>query len=106
MFKLLEISQIKYSTHTIHWPKKQAKKVTWAIYRPDEKKLRKYWKVGISLSINDHTKIPQIYTLPQFLSILEKIVEFFDLTHSIYWPTNIAKKVANCWKKSLYICQY
>ena len=33
------------------------KKVTRAIYRPCEKKLKKYWKVGIELSINKNTKI-------------------------------------------------
>ena len=52
MFKLLDISEIKGSTHTIYWPKKGTKKVTWAIYRPDGKKLRNC-KVGIELSIND-----------------------------------------------------
>ena len=31
-----------------------------------------YWKVGIELSINDNTKIHQIYTLPQILSMPEK----------------------------------
>ena len=42
------------------------------------------WKVEIELSINDNTKIPQIYTLPQFLSMSEKFVEFTDSTHIIY----------------------
>ena len=51
---------------------KGTKKVTCAIYKPDEKKLKKYWKVGIELSINDNTKSPEIYTLPQFLSMSEK----------------------------------
>ena len=50
--------------------------------------------------------------LPQFLSMSEKIVEFTDSTHSIYWPTkgmkNVleqftdhmkkAKKVSESWK--------
>ena len=36
------------------------------------KKLNKYWKVGIELSINDNTKIPQIYSLPQFPCMSEK----------------------------------
>ena len=59
--------------------KKGTKKVNWAIYRPDEKKLKKkYWKVGIEFSINYNTKIPQIYILPQFLSISEK-------NWGIYW---------------------
>ena len=43
---------------------KGTKKVTWTIYRPDEKKVKKYWKVAIELSINDNTKIPQIDSLP------------------------------------------
>ena len=41
-------------------------KVTSAIYRPDEKKLKKVMEVGIELSINDNTKIPQIYNLLSF----------------------------------------
>ena len=41
MLKNLDISEIKDWTHTIYWPKKVTKKVTWAIYRPDEKKLKK-----------------------------------------------------------------
>ena len=43
-----------------------------AIYRPDEKKLKKYWEVGIELPINDNTKSPHIHTLSQFLSMPEK----------------------------------
>ena len=42
------------------------------------------WKVEIELSINDNTKSPQIYILPQFLSMSEKFVEFTDSTHLIY----------------------
>ena len=61
--------------------------MTWAIYRPDEKSYKKSTEQnGIELSINENTKIPQIYTLPQFLSMSEKIVEFTDSTHIIYWP--------------------
>ena len=37
-----------------------------------KKSLKKYWKLVIELSINDNTKIPQLYTLPQFLRMLEK----------------------------------
>ena len=58
--------------------RKVTKKVTWAIYRPDEKKLKLHWKVGIELSINDNSKSHQIYTLPQFLSMSEKYC-------GIYW---------------------
>ena len=45
--------------------------------------LKKYWKVGIELSENDNAKSHQIYTLPQFLSMLETL-EFTDSTHIIY----------------------
>ena len=41
MFKLLDISEIKGSTHTYTDQQKGTKKVTWEIYRPDEKKLKK-----------------------------------------------------------------
>ena len=42
--------------------RKVTKNVTWAIYRPDDKKLEKYRKVGIKLSINGNAKNHQIYT--------------------------------------------
>ena len=64
------------------------KKVTRAICGPDEKKLKKYWKVGIELSINDNTKSTQIYTLPSVSDHVRK--NYLDLTHIIYWPTKIA----------------
>ena len=35
--------------------------MTWAIYRLDEKELKKYWKVGIELSIIKNAKNRQIY---------------------------------------------
>ena len=41
MFKLLDISEIKGSTHTYTDQQKGTKKVTREIYRPDEKKLKK-----------------------------------------------------------------
>ena len=47
------------------------KKVIRAIYRPEEKKLKRYMNVGIELSINGNTESPQIYTLPRFLTIWE-----------------------------------
>ena len=78
MLRLLDIPKIKDSTHTIYWPTKVAKNVTWAIYRPEEKLLKRYWKDGNEFSINDNTKSPQIYTLPQFLSMSEK-------NYGIYW---------------------
>ena len=51
---------------------KVTKRVTWAIYKPDEKKAKKILESGIELSINDNAKSQEIYTLPQFLSMSEK----------------------------------
>ena len=82
MLMLLDIHEIKDSTHTSYWPTKVATNATWAIYRPDEKHLKRYWKDGIEFSINDNTKSPQIYTLPQFLSMSEK-------NYGIYWLESI-----------------
>ena len=53
--------------------------MTWKIYRPDEKKpKKKYWKFAIELSVNDNTKILQLYSFPLFLSMSEK-------NCGIYW---------------------
>ena len=62
MFKLLDISEIKIPLIQFIDQQKGTKKVTWAIYRPDEKKLKKYWKVGIELSINRNTINPAKFT--------------------------------------------
>ena len=35
-----------------------------------------------------------------FCAFQREIVEFTDSTHTSYRPTNIAKKSANCWKKT------
>ena len=57
---------------------KVTKKVTWAIYEPDERKLKKVLESWNWTSINDSTKSPQIYVYPQFLSMPEK-------NCGIYW---------------------
>ena len=57
--------------------RKRTEKVTWAIYRLDEKKAKKkYWKVGMN---SNNSKIPQIYTLLQFLSMPGKNCGIFWL---------------------------
>ena len=87
MSKLLDISEIKGSTHTIYRPTKRESKSDLKNLQTRWKNAKKkYWKVETELPIDDNTKIPQIYTLPQFLSMSEKIVEFTDSTHIIYWP--------------------
>ena len=83
MLTFLDISEIysmiqRLSPYNLLINKKGLKKVTWAIFRPDEKKLKWYWKIGIEFSKIDNTKSPQIYTLPQFLSTSEK-------NCGIYW---------------------
>ena len=55
--------------------------MTWAFYRLDEEKLKKYRKVWIELYVNDNTKNPQIHTLPQFLSMSEKDCGVYWLDH-------------------------
>ena len=61
---------------------KVTKKMTWSIYRPDEK-LKKYWKFGIELSINDKLKAIK-YTLSLNLGAYQKkIMELTESTHII-----------------------
>ena len=77
--KLLDICRIKGSIHTIYWPKKRDWKSDLSNLQTRWKNAtKKCWKVGIGLSINDNNKTPQIYTLPQFLSMSEK-------NSGIYW---------------------
>ena len=59
--------------------------MTWAIYRPDEKKL----KVEIELSINDKTKAIKYTPGLSFSAYQIKIVEITDLTHMTYQPAII-----------------
>ena len=53
--------------------------MTWKIYRQDEKKTeKKYRKIGIELSINDNTKIPQYTPCLSFWACQKK-------NCGIYW---------------------
>ena len=85
---------------------KVAEKVPWTIYRLDKKSKKKYRRVRNELLIKDNIKALKYKSCLSFPACQKKIVEFTDSTHTIYWPTNIAKKAANCWNKSFYICQY
>ena len=87
---ILQLLDIKSQIIQFPVQQKVTKKVTWATDRPNEEKLKKYWKVGIELSINGNAESPQMHSLPQFLSMSEKIVEFTDSTHIIYWPAKMA----------------
>ena len=52
---------------------KGTKKVTWAIQKADEEKLKKVLEIcNWTFHKRQYSKIPQIYTLPQFLSMSEK----------------------------------
>ena len=54
MLKLLGISEIKGSTDTIYWPTKSDEKSDLSNLQNRSKKLDKYCKVGMALSINDN----------------------------------------------------
>ena len=110
MLTLLDISEICSMIQRINsynlLTDQVAEKVPWTIYRPDKKKQTKYRKVGNELSIKDNIKALKYKSCLSFCACQKKIVEFTDSTNTIYWPTNITKIVANCWKKLFYICQY
>ena len=84
---------------------KVAGKVPWTICRPDEKS-EKYWSVRNELSITINIKAIKYKSCLSFHACRKKIIELTDSTHTIYWPTNIAKKAANYWNRFFYICQY
>ena len=73
-------------TKFIDW-QKVAKKGTLQTRR---KKPKKYWKVGIELSINDNPKSRQNKPTLTCRECQKKIVEYTDLTPIIYWPAKIA----------------
>ena len=103
MLKLLDISEVNDSTHTIYWPTKCGLKVTWAIYRPDEKVMKSWnWTFHKWL----YLKPSNLNFASIFKHVKNKIVEFTDSTNTIYWPAKIAQEVASSWKWSFYICQY
>ena len=81
---------------------KVAKRVFWKIYRPDEKKLKKYWRVGSELSIKEILKAPKYESYLSSQACQKKMMEFTLPTLTIYWPRNIAKKQLTV-EKNLYI---
>ena len=58
MLKLMDISEMKDSTHTIYWLTKSDSISNLKNLQTRWKKLRKYWEVGIKPSINDNVKRP------------------------------------------------
>ena len=78
MFKLLHISEICYIIQRLNsynlLTNKVAEKVPWTIYRPDEKKLKKYQRVrnGHLASVSKHVR-------KKFKrNLLTQLIEFFD----------------------------
>ena len=55
------IVQIELSINSITKRSHVIKKMTWLIYRSDDKKAKKYCKVEIEFSIDDNAKFHQIY---------------------------------------------
>ena len=61
-----------------------------------QKKQKKYLRVRNELSIKDNIKALKYKSCLSFRACQKKIIELTDSTHTIYRPTNIAKKAANC----------
>ena len=85
---------------------KVAEKVPWTIYRPDRKSKKGIRESRNEFSIEDNIKALKYESCLSFPACQKKNVEFTDSTHAIYWPTNVAKEVANSWNKSFYLSQY
>ena len=88
----------KDSIHTIFWQKKWLKK-SLEQFTDKIKMWKEYQRVGNELSIKDNIKALKYKSYLSFCTYQKEIVEFTDSTNTIYWPTNIAKKATNCWKK-------
>ena len=110
MLRLLDMPKVCYMIQRLNWYNLLTHKVTekapWAIDRLDKKKQKKYWRVRNELSIKGNIKALKYKSCLSFRACQKKIVELTDSTHTIYWPTNIAKKAADCWNESFHICQY
>ena len=87
MLKLRDISEVCSMIQRLNsynlLTDKVTKKVPYTIYRPDEKKQKKYRGVIKALKYK---------CCLSFRTCQTKIFKFADLTHTICWPTNIAKK--------------
>ena len=109
MLTLLDISKVYSMIQRLNsynlLTDKVAEKVPWTIYRPDEKQ-KKYQSVRNELSIKGDIKALKYKSCLSFRACQKKIIEFTDSTHTIYWPTNIDKKIANCSNKLLNTFQY
>ena len=106
MLTLLDISEICSMIQRFNSYNSLTDKVPWTIYRSDKKKQKEYRRVENELSINDNIKTLKYKSCLSFRTCQKKIIEFTDSTHMIYWPTSMAKKAANYWNRSFYICQY
>ena len=54
-----------------------------------------YWRVGNELFTKGNIKAVKCKSCLSFCVCQKKNVEFTDSTNTIYWPKNIAKKIAN-----------
>ena len=62
------------------------------------KKAKKHWEVGIELSKMTILKALKYTPCLSLWACQEKIMDFTDLIHIIYWPAKIAQKEANTFK--------
>ena len=73
-------------------------KVISTIYRPDKKAVKVPESSELSFHKGQYFKPPNINFASVSKHVRKKIVELTDSRHTIYRPTNIAKKAANGWK--------
>ena len=72
-------------------------------YTDQKKKRKRNRNIGNELSIERALNAHNYKSSLSFCAGQKKIVEFYDSAHTIYWPTNTAKKAASCWKISFYM---
>ena len=99
------VTHFRDSTQTTYWLTKWLKKSLeqFADEMKKAKKVSKSWKWTSKRTILKALKYKSSLS---FRASQKKIVGFTDSPNTIYWPTNLAKKAANCWNKSFYICHY
>ena len=91
-----------------------AKKVLWAIYRPDIKSAKSIGEREMNFAKTAILNSSNINLASFSVRVKKNICIYIKFTyspHTIYFTiynlqTNIAKKAANCWNKFFYICQY
>ena len=90
MLKLLDISEIKGSSHTIYWATKNDELSDFSNLQTGWKKLKSTGKLTLNFAWMTMLKAIKHTTSLSFWACEKKIVEFTDSTHRMYWPAKIA----------------